>query len=373
MSRADSSAPKLLGLEIARVTCALSVLLWHYSHFFQTVGAPRITRAEQPLHWLFAPFYEFGLMGVYVFWSISGFIFFWKYGAAIGAGAVGPGKFFWLRASRLYPLHLAALLLVAGLQPIHVALTGHPFVYDANTLPNFLLQLGMATHWASPAPFSFNGPSWSISAEVCVYAAFFLLMRRFGPTNWLIGAVVLTSLAAMFAGAMSPPLVCAGFFFAGGAAAKLYSASTINGGAPAHRWLAAVALTALFGGLTTSGIATDFQTLPIALMIAAVPGLFLLAQEWGALARHAALLQAAGNCTYSSYMIHFPMQLALAISVAASGVVLPVMSPWFVIAYLVATFAAARWVFVRFERPAQDWIRAAMLRRAPSSSVTRPA
>ena len=83
MSRAVSAAPKLLGIEIARVTCALAVLLWHYSHFFQTAGAPPFVRAAQPLHWLFAPFYDHGLMGVYVFWSISGFIFFWKYGAAM--------------------------------------------------------------------------------------------------------------------------------------------------------------------------------------------------------------------------------------------------------------------------------------------------
>ena len=363
MSRAVSSAPNLLGLELARVTCALSVLLWHYSHFFQTVGAPHMIRSQQPLHWLFAPFYEYGLMGVYVFWSISGFIFFWKYGATIGAGAVGPSKFFWLRASRLYPLHFVTLLLVAGLQPIHVALTGHPFVYDANTLPNFLLQLGMASHWGPPVPFSFNGPSWSISAEVFVYAAFFLLVRRFGPANWLIGAVVTASLTALLCGAVSPALACAGFFFSGGAAAKLYQASALSSEGRAHRWVAAFTLTTVLGAAWFSGLLLETNTLPFVLELAAVPGLFLLAQEFRPLDRHAQLLQAAGNCTYSSYLIHFPLQLAVAIAAAAGGYVLPVTSPWLVLGYLAATFAAARWVFVHFERPAQDWIRAATLRR----------
>ena len=361
MSRADSSGPKLLGLEIARLTCALAVLLWHYSHFFLTIGAPRFVRAEQPLHWLLAPLFDYGLMGVYVFWAISGFIFFWKYGEAVGDGAVGAGRFFWLRVSRLYPLHLATLLVVASLQPLHVALVGRPFIYDANTLPNFLLQLGMASHWGPPAPFSFNGPSWSISAEVFVYAAFFLLVRRFGAANWLIGVVVFASLAAMLAGAISPALACAGFFFAGGAAAKLFSASATSSDARAHRWVAAATMAAIVGAAASSGLATDEGALPLVLMIGSVPGLFLLAQDWPALDAHAGLLQAAGNCTYSSYLMHFPMQLAVAILVAASGVVLPVHSPLFLLGYLAATFALARLVFVKFERPAQDWIRAATL------------
>ena len=138
-----ASESKLLGLELIRFTCAVSVLLWHYRHFYSVSGSPAFDQRTQPLHWLLAPFFDYGLFGVQLFWGISGFIFFWKYGEAIADRAISGAKFFWLRLSRLYPLHFATLLLVALLQPIHIAATGHPFIYAENTSANFVSNLFM--------------------------------------------------------------------------------------------------------------------------------------------------------------------------------------------------------------------------------------
>lgn len=70
----------LLGLELLRFACAISVLLWHYNHFY-VVGAAHqgFSVTAQPLYGLLKPFYEAGWLGVQVFWALSGFIFFWKY------------------------------------------------------------------------------------------------------------------------------------------------------------------------------------------------------------------------------------------------------------------------------------------------------
>src|ERR1700741_2282020 len=91
---------KLLGLELLRFLSATAVLFWHYTHFGQMAGMPPIKPGTQPLHAPFALFYDYGLYGVQVFWGISGYIFFWKYGAAIHAKAVTARDFFWLRFSR---------------------------------------------------------------------------------------------------------------------------------------------------------------------------------------------------------------------------------------------------------------------------------
>ena len=358
-----AASGKMLGLELVRFTCALAVLVWHYQHFYQAAGSPAFVRASQPLYGALTLFYEYGQFGVQLFWGISGFIFFWKYGAAIADRLVSGSRFFWLRFSRLYPLHIVTLLLVAALQPVHHTLTGFSFVYHDNDLPNFLLQLGMATDWGPPVPFTFNGPIWSVSAEVFVYALFFLLVRSFGTSAWLVGGAILTSLGAMLAGVESPALACAGYFFAGGAAAQLLLRTSRQGDVAGPRFVAAAMLFAVLGCAWWTGVIGEPAVLPFTLLLAAPPLLFLAAQDWRLLEPWQAPIQAAGNLTYSSYLCHFPLQLILAIAAAASGRALPIDNPLFLVAYLGATLVVGRLVYMRFERPAQDWIRSLTLTR----------
>ena len=356
-------ASKMLGLEVVRFLCALSVLIWHYQHFYEAAGSPTFVREDQPLYPLLSLFYGYGQFGVQIFWAISGFIFFWKYGEAIASGAVSGVKFFWLRFSRLYPLHVVTLLLIAALQPIHLALTGGSFVYHDNNLPNFLLQLGMATHWFGPMPYTFNGPIWSVSAEVFVYAVFFLTVKRLGSSPWLLGGAVVVCLAAMVAGIGSPALICAGYFYAGGAAAKLMLKTARGNDIAGPRFVAAAMLATVLGCAWWTGMLGERGVLPFTLLLAAPPMLFLAAQEWRLLERWEGPIQVAGNLTYSSYLCHFPLQLGLAIAAAVSGFALPVASPLFLIGYLAVTLVLSRLVFERFERPAQDWIRTQAAKR----------
>jgi peptidoglycan/LPS O-acetylase OafA/YrhL len=119
-----SPSSKLLGLEILRFTSALAVLFYHYNHFMQIPGTAAVAWPDVPFYnWLW-PLYDHGNLGVELFWGISGYIFFWIYGQAIHAGAVSATRFFWLRFSRLYPLHFATLIAVAGLQIFHRQLAG---------------------------------------------------------------------------------------------------------------------------------------------------------------------------------------------------------------------------------------------------------
>src|SRR4030095_2065416 len=65
---------------------------------------------------------------------------------------------------------------------------------------------------------SFNGPIWSISAEIAVYAAFFLLLRKFQPSARLCVSVVVAGLLLQLAGMGWGWIGCATYFFAGGLA-----------------------------------------------------------------------------------------------------------------------------------------------------------
>jgi len=196
---------------------------------------------------------------------------------------------------------------------------------------------------------------------VMVYLAFFLLVRAFGKSPWLIAAAIGASLWSMWSGNISPAVICAGYFFAGGAAALCLRSNRFRRRPELARSLAiliviAGLLIALLGILSGSEdwVATW-------LMIVTPPLLFLCAQEHRALDRWDKPIRAAGNLTYSTYLLHFPIQLAVASLALASGTAVPVGQAWFLIAYLAVTIIVGRIVFLRFEAPVQRWIRTVTL------------
>jgi len=171
---------RFVGLELLRFVCAVSVLIWHYQHFFMVspgVLPVEFRASSQPLYPALRLFYLYGDHGVPVFWQISGFIFVWKYAEVIHQRGRTAWEFFVLRFSRLYPLHLATLVIVAALQGPYIWKNGEPFVYPWNDLYHFTLNIVFASQWGWQKGFSFNGPVWSVSVEVLAYALFFAVAR----------------------------------------------------------------------------------------------------------------------------------------------------------------------------------------------------
>ena len=345
----------------------MMVLVWHYHHFAMVGDGSAMLGPHKPLETLVYPFYHFGLYGVQIFWAISGFIFYWKYADALAERRVEPKRFFWLRFSRLYPLHFVTLLLVAALQPLYVSFAGQPYVYSDNGVTSFILQLFLADQWAGSHAMSFNGPIWSVSAEVFVYVAFFMLVRAFGKSPWLIAGAVAAGITSLWSGAISPALVCGAYFFAGGAAAQLLGSKRVREQPKQARAIALGLIAACVAAAPFLDLGgQDGDPLATWLMASTPPLLFLAAQDWRGLERWQAPIQAAGNLTYSTYLIHFPLQLIVAIVAVAGGIALPVGEAWFLLAYLAAVIVIGRIVFLRFEAPMQTMIRAATL--APSGT-----
>lgn len=369
------ASSRLTGLEVLRFLAALAVLVWHYQQFlFVGTTEPAFDHSLQPFYALFAPFYLYGYAGVEMFWCLSGFIFAWKYQEAIAARRVGAWRFAVRRFSRLYPLHLVMLLVVAGMQPIYAGLHhGQDFVYGFNDLYHFLLNLVFAAYWGLQCGFSFNGPEWSVSLEILVYVLFFLLCRH-TRGGWVrdIAVVVLASVA----GALARPvlghkLVLSGaitFFYFGVLTARLHAllqhASTRTQHGVRIGAIAVAAVTIALLAMQTVRIAGASLFL--------FPALVLLCAMWQLRdARMAALAIFLGNLTYASYLLHFPMQL-IAVTLLDRLHVDPALLVFhrsFFLAYLgvvlLASVATYRW----FEAPAQAWLRARMDGRGRANAV----
>lgn len=319
-------------------------MLWHWPHFFQLQATPD---ASLPLHALLWPFYRFGAWGVDLFFCISGFVFFTQYAGVVARGALGAMAFARLRISRLYPLHLVTLLAVTGLQSAFVRLTGHAFVYPDLSATSFALQLGFASNWWT-RPYSFNGPIWSVSVEVLLYAAFFVLARIGGlrPLVLLVVSVaglflmpfnedVARGLAAFFVGCLCGIIVertRSGRLAPGAAVALviiavLWSQTAIPRAELIVKW---IAFPALVIGLSLA----DARLRPVTQRL-----------HW------------LGDISYSSYLIHFPLQLVLVSVVAVTGATIDFSSPWTLASFFAILILLSLVSFHWLERPAMRWIR----------------
>lgn len=359
-----SDEAKLIGLEVLRFLSAVAVLVWHYQHFWY-VGAQAVDfeRSAQPLYPALSLFYEWGVYGVQVFWMISGFIFFWKYLDILHAQRMDGCRFFVLRFSRLYPLHIATFVAVAALQLAHHRLTGQYQVYQANDGYHALLQLFMASNWGLQQADSFNGPIWSVSLEVLAYLAFYLFARHVGARWWATLAVAGVA-AVAYQAKLGHVFQCIFCFFLGGLAAQAMRTPRYRQHQRTVQWLAlayvvgAAALFKLSGAFERKIVVHLYITTATPLLI-----LVLAGRAWLS-GRAFQLAAVAGNTTYSSYLLHFPLQLVLMVAAASAGWQLPRESTWFLLAYLAASIALGAVVYRVFELPAQRWLRQAMAGRS---------
>jgi peptidoglycan/LPS O-acetylase OafA/YrhL len=357
---------KIVGLEALRFLCAFSVVVFHYS-MFAFVGTVPVGYEPKaaPFYNILFPFLDRGFFAVPYFWCISGFIFFWKYQFDVRNRITGR-EFFVYRFSRLYPLHLATLLLIAILQTFYMALTRTYFIYPNNKLTSFTLHLLMLGNLSFPYHLSFNGVIWSVSFEVFVYITFFLICRYSRHPG--IAAALIGPLSAIiwigwfpesrFQGWIneSQLLQCLSFFYFGGIACIV------------HRWLTQRRLTFVSSIILLSyywvlyAIRNSWPPNGYFRMVICIPPTVL---AFACLPIHRIVpkvfVQGLGNLTYSSYLLHFPVVLTAMIVAAILGRHLDYRSPYLLVTFVTTVFGMAPICYRYFEMPAQRAIRRLLL------------
>ena len=375
---------RLHALDTLRGVAALLIVIWHWQHFYAIGGTwpDGWQRSDQPFYLVLKPFYDAGWAAVDLFFALSGFVFFWLYAPAIRRGAIGFGTFAWLRFSRLYPLHVLTLIAVAILQYDFHQATGHYFIYNLNDAQHFASSLVMAQQWLPPTiEQTFNGPAWSVSIEVMLYCVFFLLCRlglRGGRWSLLVSMTAIPLLwwnAFIARGVM-------GFFLGG----FLFAVTETVAARPDARRFARAFCVATFGAwmlvlldcyfallhdaaFWTAGHVSvdggrwyigDSDKVFLLLFIYTVSPLTILA-----LALHERVLGGRwqrfsflGDISYSTYMLHFPMQLVLAL-IAAHFALTPAAfeNVWALPVFYVVLIGLGALSFRTFERPIQFWLR----------------
>lgn len=344
---------RLYALDALRGIAALAVVFWHWQHFFFQGALPGpLQREDQPLYSLFSLFYRHGGDAVSLFFSLSGFIFFWLFSQGLAQREISGKQFFLERFSRIYPLHLLTFLAVALLQKIYSAHTGNAFVYPFNDAWHALLNVFLAPAWGLEQGWSFNGPAWSISVEVLLYAGFFLLWR-YSPAPLLLSALLIAVSLWVFPVQYKISLGVFGFFCGGlGYVAADWLLRRFDA-----RWVAAgLVLACGAGWWWCGGDAAQSPLVRFAVLFPLTIVAVAACHPWlQPLARRVSWL---GDISFAAYLLHFPLQIVAAL---LADKFLPgravFYQPWSLLLFFAVLIGSSLLCHYGFERPVQRWIR----------------
>lgn len=354
------SVPKdeIRALTGIRGIAALMVVLYHFHDSFVTL---------LPAWRVFAPTAKVGLLGVDLFFVLSGLILCHVYEAdARPVTWESHARFLGMRLARVHPNVVAtvvAMMFVCGLaQALDAPLGG---LYPAEQLP---LHLAMTHAWFRSPGQEWNYPSWSVSTEWFAYLFLFplgawLLRRRLPVLLHLAGALALTQTWLYIANGTWPHalfpilrIVCG--FMAG---VSLYAVW--------RGWPQLVALCRRHATWLLVGFVVTVMVLPA--FLARAPDLMMILMpllllgltadgSWAARALGGGPLLHLGRLSYALYMSHAVVERALElfVPVARFAQADPAVRIGVLALYGVALYAGASLLYHGVEEPGRAWLRA---------------
>jgi peptidoglycan/LPS O-acetylase OafA/YrhL len=329
-----------------------------------------------------------GYLMVDLFFILSGFIMLHVYGNTFRSRITGRefGNFLVARFARIYPLHLLTLLMLVG----EFCLKGakpDP-INDPAAIPTHLLLL----HSFGLHPiFTWNVPSWSISAEWWAYMVFplaALLLARYGKA-----ARTGIALAAVLAYVSVVYLVPRSNFFAPGVPLPhnldvtndygfLRGLAGFLTGMLTYGLFASEPVRRLFGRDVTAGLLLAGTALLLHLGVAdllyipAFAALVLsLAANRGTVQRvfNRKPLQFVGDISYSVYLVHSPLLFWVTVPMLVAGgypykgpgtLTVPVGAGILYCGiYLLVVLAVSTLTYYTIEKPCRIWINRRWTRR----------
>ena len=187
----DNRPAEIRALLGARAFPPLILVLFHFCEGHGYRGAP----------WFDLPVAK-GYLWVEFFFTLSGFVLTYVYAARVREFWRGNAYFTFLKArfARLYPLHIATLLVILAMVIVLrwlAARGGYVSIYDEpyhpiNTWPTFIANLFLVQAWNIFPYLSWNGASWFVSVEflLCLLFPIYLVLARGGwkTVPLLVGA-----------------------------------------------------------------------------------------------------------------------------------------------------------------------------------------
>jgi len=308
-------------------------------------------------------------LGVDMFFILSGFVLAHVYTRQIETGSYSHRRFLIARLARIYPAHLAILLLMVVIAGFAMGLGERfdPALYS----PGGLLRTALLVHAWTPTntPVEWNGPSWSLSAEWAAYLLF--------PVFAAIGVGLKARPLLLIAIAVLTFAVLDGLYRFVFNDALLHAEFNLGVMRIAPTFLGGMALQACADRLslrrvTAVAIALGAASLLVGLMHARADERLVVAAAGGLILALALVSKAGadgplawpgliflGEASYAIYLLHLPLLVlwknARALLVGGdSAYTMPMIE---VLGFLALTLAGGAILHIGLERPVRDWVR----------------
>ena len=307
--------PRIKAFDSLRGLAALGVLIFHYAGHFHA----------RPLDSLLAPIYDHGGYFVDFFFVLSGVVLARAY-TPVG-GSVSLPTLIKLRIARLFPLHLITLLVVVVLQCFLVYILKYdcPFIFEFGfDIRHFIINLFLLSGIYMDNALVFNGPSWSVSVELWVNLSFFMLLglpesRRARAFLYIL--IFSLSLQRLCSSSISSA-VSLGNFLPRGLIGFYFGVLTHGF---IQVWFCFARPSYLYDFLFVAGMLCTYFIMADSFDISSLPGvdfllpvlvfpMILIATVGGKYCSLFLTLEALvwlGRISFSLYLVHFPIQLAI--------------------------------------------------------------
>ncbi|AQR63515.1 acyltransferase [Brevundimonas sp. LM2] len=276
-------------------------------------------------HWRDWGLVQHGYLFVDYFFVLSGFVIAHAYAGRLATPRDG-GRFMVRRLGRVWPLHALMLALFVGLELARLWFnvdSAPPFTRD-RSVEAIVTNLLLVQAWHVHPYLTWNGPAWTLSAEVACYAVFAGLVlvapRRFrgiGAVLAVIGAILVLAYARRWMNTtydLAVPRAVYGFFLGCLLQGVWTRIPRLKGHAATALEVAAVLAICGFIGWVTGPV-----TVLVSLLFLGVVWVF--AGEDGALSRwldHPALVT-LGRWSFAIYMVHMFVLTVLMIAAHKVG------------------------------------------------------
>lgn len=318
-----------------------------------------------------------GFVSVTLFFVLSGFILSYRYADDNGEINATKRDFWVARVARIYPVYVLGFLLYAHYAYEKVFIAGASATPHVELATYGVAALGLVQSWSTVTARAWNPPGWSLSAEAFFYLMFPFIaptILKLGLRRLVVTAVVLwaLSLSAQLAYATGSefdhdfwifnPLLRFPEFLLGIVLGRFW---IIRGPARFEPYAAAVSIATAAAIVAMLAFGTDeawfFNGALAPLMMLLV---YSLAAGRGPLARFLASkpLVLLGEASYSLYILHWPLWLALSAFLQVDLPLVPKGRFLFLVC-LVLTVGASILSFKLLEQPANRFIRRVFSRK----------
>lgn len=297
-----------------------------------------------------------------MFWLLSGVVI-----ANVYSNSTFRFKIFLRhRFARLYPLHLATLILVAMLDFLSTLLLNRTYLNDNFTWRHFILNIFFFQGFFTKEGPSFNGPTWSVSLEITSYLLFALVnyvLRERSQYFWVIPMLIVMGLDSI---AAIPDLVIrANMYFFFGICTYVFTKRIISGLFFALICLLGLASTIFFKSplkefARLHNLQIDQYRVVLILSLVLTTCLLLDFHLRKPNSKVSSGIRNLGNLTYSSYLIHVPIQIVILslTDLTEFNLTYYARNIFFILAYIAMVLLISRYIYLKFENPWRIRLRA---------------